>query len=141
MLAEKTRGNLDMTEAEVLGNAVNALRGRLGNESWAVGDGKLACGPSFSGSRGRVVRWAAQVTGQIGAGLVVLLGVAPADTPDTARSLAAKLVKLRIFGDEAGKMNRSLADIGGAVLSISQFTLFADTSSGKPAQLPGSRAA
>ncbi|WP_161883437.1 D-aminoacyl-tRNA deacylase [Deinococcus alpinitundrae] len=70
------------------------------------------------------------VTGQIAAGLVVLLGVAPSDTPDTARTLAAKLVKLRIFNDEAGKMNRSLADVGGAVLSISQFTLFADTSRG-----------
>lgn len=71
-----------------------------------------------------------EVTGQIGAGLLVLLGVAPADTPDTARSLAARLVKLRIFNDEVGKMNRSLADLGGAVLSISQFTLFADTSRG-----------
>ena len=70
------------------------------------------------------------MTGQIGAGLVVLLGVAPTDTPGTAHSLAAKLVKLRIFNDEAGKMNRSLADVSGAVLSISQFTLFADTSRG-----------
>ncbi|WP_420597060.1 D-aminoacyl-tRNA deacylase [Deinococcus sp.] len=70
------------------------------------------------------------VTGQIGSGLLVLLGVAPADTPETARNLAAKLVKLRIFNDESGKMNRSLADIGGAVLSISQFTLLADTSRG-----------
>lgn len=70
------------------------------------------------------------VTGQIGAGLLVLLGVAPTDTPGTARQLAAKLVKLRIFNDEARKMNRSLSDTGGAVLSISQFTLFADTSRG-----------
>ncbi|AZI42617.1 D-tyrosyl-tRNA(Tyr) deacylase [Deinococcus psychrotolerans] len=70
------------------------------------------------------------VTGQIGAGLLVLLGVAPQDTPETARQLAAKLVKLRIFNDDNGKMNRSLADVGGGVLSISQFTLFADTSRG-----------
>ncbi len=70
------------------------------------------------------------VTGQIGAGLVVLLGVAPGDMPATARSLAAKIVKLRIFNDDAGKMNRSLSDIGGAALSISQFTLLADTSRG-----------
>ncbi|TSA81093.1 D-tyrosyl-tRNA(Tyr) deacylase [Deinococcus detaillensis] len=70
------------------------------------------------------------VTGQIGAGLLVLLGVAPQDTPETARQLAAKLVKLRIFNDDNGKMNRSLADIGGGILSISQFTLFADTSRG-----------
>jgi D-aminoacyl-tRNA deacylase len=71
-----------------------------------------------------------RVTGQIGAGLVVLLGVAPDDTPLKAQALAARLVKLRIFNDEAGKMNRSLSDVGGAVLSISQFTLFADTSRG-----------
>ena len=71
-----------------------------------------------------------QVTGQIGPGLLVLLGVAPGDTPDTARQLAAKLVKLRIFNDEAGKMNRSLADVDGAVLAVSQFTLLADTSRG-----------
>ena len=71
-----------------------------------------------------------QVSGQIGAGLLVLLGVAPGDSALVARRLAAKLVKLRVFNDEAGKMNRSLADIGGAVLSISQFTLFADTSRG-----------
>ena len=71
-----------------------------------------------------------EITGQIGPGLLVLLGVAPADTSETARQLAARLVKLRIFNDEAGKMNRSLTDMGGAVLSVSQFTLFADTSRG-----------
>ena len=70
------------------------------------------------------------VTGQIGPGLLVLLGVAPGDTADTARTLAAKLAKLRIFSDDAGKMNRSVQDSGGSVLSISQFTLFADTSRG-----------
>ncbi|AWN23285.1 D-tyrosyl-tRNA(Tyr) deacylase [Deinococcus irradiatisoli] len=71
-----------------------------------------------------------RLTGEIGAGLVVLLGVAPGDTPATAQALATKIVKLRVFNDEAGKMNRSLGDVGGAVLSISQFTLFADTSRG-----------
>ncbi|WP_425147300.1 D-aminoacyl-tRNA deacylase [Deinococcus sp.] len=74
-------------------------------------------------------------TGRIGRGLLVLLGVAPTDTPETAGLLAAKLVKLRIFADAAGKMNRSLLDLlpeagGGALLSISQFTLFADTRRG-----------
>ncbi|WP_293912185.1 D-aminoacyl-tRNA deacylase [Deinococcus sp.] len=78
-----------------------------------------------------------QVRGQIGPGLVVLLGVAPTDTPATAQALAARLVKLRIFNDEAGKMNRSLADTGGAVLSISQFTLFADTSRGNRPSFTG----
>lgn len=71
-----------------------------------------------------------RVTGEIGAGLVVLLGVAPDDTPTKAEALAAKIAKLRIFSDDAGKMNRSLLDVGGNVLSISQFTLFADTRSG-----------
>jgi D-aminoacyl-tRNA deacylase len=71
-----------------------------------------------------------RVTGEIGPGLLLLLGVAPSDHEDTARALADKVVKLRIFSDEAGKMNRSLADVGGAVLSISQFTLYADTRRG-----------
>ena len=70
------------------------------------------------------------VTGRTGAGLVVLLGVAPADTAEIARRLAVKLSKLRIFNDDAGKMNRSILDIGGGVLSISQFTVYADTRAG-----------
>ena len=77
------------------------------------------------------------VTGQIGPGLLVLLGVAPGDTADTARTLAAKLAKLRIFSDDAGKMNRSVQDSGGSVLSISQFTLFADTSRGNRPSFTG----
>lgn len=71
-----------------------------------------------------------RTTGEIGPGLMVLLGVGPADTAEVASALAARLVKLRIFSDEAGRMNRSLLDVGGAVLSISQFTLYADTRRG-----------
>ncbi len=71
-----------------------------------------------------------RVTGEIAAGLVILLGVAPADTEAEAAQLAAKIAKLRIFSDGAGKMNLSVRDTGGAVLSISQFTLFADTRRG-----------
>ncbi|MFK7604206.1 D-aminoacyl-tRNA deacylase [Deinococcus sp. SM5_A1] len=71
-----------------------------------------------------------EVTGQTGPGLMVLLGVAPGDTAQTAKALAAKIAKLRIFGDDAGKMNRSVVDMGGGVLSISQFTLYADTRAG-----------
>ncbi|MEF2280035.1 D-aminoacyl-tRNA deacylase [Deinococcus sp. YIM 134068] len=71
-----------------------------------------------------------RVTGETGPGFLVLLGVAPDDTADTARRLAAQIVKLRIFGDEAGRMNLSLLDIGGGVLSVSQFTLYADTRRG-----------
>ena len=71
-----------------------------------------------------------RVTGETGPGYLILLGVAPADTADTARTLAAKIARLRVFGDEQGKMNRSIQDIGGGVLSVSQFTLHADTSRG-----------
>ena len=77
---------------------------------------------------------AGQTVGEIGPGLLVLLGVGPADTAEVASALAARTVKLRIFPDEAGRMNRSLQDVGGAALSISQFTLYADTRSG---QRPG----
>ena len=73
----------------------------------------------------------AQVTGQIGRGLVVLLGVARDDSQDDARSLADKIVGLRIFEDEQGKMNRSLAEVGGALLVVSQFTLLGDCRKGR----------
>lgn len=71
-----------------------------------------------------------QLTGEIGHGFVVLLGVAPSDTTAIARQLADKIVKLRVFNDDAGKTNRSVQDIGGGILSISQFTLYADTRRG-----------
>lgn len=67
-----------------------------------------------------------RVTGEIAAGLVVLLAVGREDTPATAAAMAEKIVNLRIFSDEEGKMNRSLMDAGGAVLAVSQFTLYGD---------------
>lgn len=67
----------------------------------------------------------------IGAGLVVLLGVGHGDDEATARALAAKVANLRIFRDEAGLTNRSLIDVEGSALVISQFTLFADTRKGR----------
>ena len=67
-----------------------------------------------------------RVTGEIGAGLVVLLGVGQGDTSDAAKYLAEKTATLRIFVDNTGKMNRSLVDIGGAALVVSQFTLYGD---------------
>ncbi|MGA7392161.1 MAG: D-aminoacyl-tRNA deacylase [Terrimicrobiaceae bacterium] len=67
-----------------------------------------------------------RVTGEIGTGLVVLLGVGKGDTSDMAKYLAEKTATLRIFADHAGKMNRSLLDIGGAALVVSQFTLYGD---------------
>ncbi len=66
------------------------------------------------------------VVGEIAAGLVVLVAVGRDDTPETPAAMAEKVIHLRIFNDDQGKMNRSLLDTGGAVLAISQFTLYGD---------------
>lgn len=71
------------------------------------------------------------VAGEIGAGLMVLLAVAREDTAAAAASMAERIVNLRIFNDDAGKMNRSLLEIGGALLAVSQFTLYGDTRGGR----------
>ena len=73
-----------------------------------------------------------EVRGQIGQGFLVLLGVGPRDTEETADKLAEKICNLRVFEDENGKMNLSLEQVGGALLVVSQFTLYADTSSRRP---------
>jgi len=72
-----------------------------------------------------------EVTGKIAEGLLVLLGVGPEDTEEDAVYLANKVVHLRIFPDQEGKMNLSLADVAGSVLSISQFTLYGDCRKGR----------
>lgn len=72
-----------------------------------------------------------EVTGQIAAGLCVLVGVGKDDTEPDAVTLADKVVRLRIFEDAAGKMNQSLLDVSGALLAVSQFTLYGDTSKGR----------
>ena len=71
-----------------------------------------------------------RTTGQIGPGLLVLAGFAPDDTPAHLDWMARKLVQMRIFGDDEGKMNRSVQDIKGEVLVVSQFTLLADARKG-----------
>ena len=80
-------------------------------------------------SQARVVVDGASV-GEIGAGLLALVCAERGDTEAAADKLLAKILKLRIFSDEAGKMNRSVQDIGGGLLVVSQFTLAADTSAG-----------
>ncbi|MFO0775251.1 MAG: D-aminoacyl-tRNA deacylase [Nitrospiraceae bacterium] len=72
-----------------------------------------------------------QTVGAIEAGLVVLLGVATGDTDADVRYLVEKVATLRIFSDQAGKMNRSVVDVAGAVLLVSQFTLLANTADGR----------
>lgn len=69
--------------------------------------------------------------GEIGRGLCVLAGISPDDTEEDLRWMAEKITNLRIFSDEDGKMNRSLVEIGGSILAISQFTLFADCRKGR----------
>ena len=73
-----------------------------------------------------------EVRGQIGQGYLVLLGVGPGDTEETAVKLADKICNLRIFEDEAERMNLNLEQVGGSLLVVSQFTLYADTSSRRP---------
>ncbi len=83
----------------------------------------------------RVRRGSVSVAGrpvaEIGPGVVILLGVGPDDGEEQARYLVEKIANLRIFEDEQGKINRSLLDVGGAAIVVSQFTLYADTRKGR----------
>jgi D-aminoacyl-tRNA deacylase len=72
-----------------------------------------------------------EIVGRIGCGLLVLLGVGEGDGPDETTLLAEKIAGMRIFPDDEGRFNRSALDIGGAVLVVSQFTLYADTRRGR----------
>jgi len=77
------------------------------------------------------VEVAGQIVGQIGPGLLILLGVRNADTLSEVQCVAAKCADLRIFEDDAGKMNRSVREVGGEVLVVSQFTLYGDCRKGR----------
>lgn len=79
---------------------------------------------------GASVSVAGKVVGQVGPGLLIYVCAMPADTKETASILAVKLSKMRIFADDQGRMNRSVVDVGGGALVVSQFTLAADTSRG-----------
>lgn len=72
-----------------------------------------------------------KVVGEIGPGLLVLLGVGQGDTSEDARYLAGKIAKLRIFADQEGKMNLDVQDVGGKILAVSQFTLYGDARKGR----------
>ena len=78
-----------------------------------------------------------EVTGEIGRGLLILLGVASSDAPADADYLADKIVGLRIFEDSSGKMNLAVAEVGGALLVVSQFTLYGDVRRGKRPSFDG----
>ena len=82
-----------------------------------------------------------EVVGAVGRGLLVLLGVAPTDTAAEVQWLADKVVGLRIFADADGKMNRGVADVGGGVLVVSQFTLYGDCRKGRRPSFVGAAAA
>lgn len=77
------------------------------------------------------VRVAGRTVGSIGVGFVVLVGFAPADTEQTLDWMAEKILGLRLFGDAEGKMNRDLQEVGGALLVVSQFTLYGDARKGR----------
>lgn len=89
---------------------------------------------------GARVRVDGEVVGEIGPGLVILVGVGPEDTETIAVDLARKAADLRIFRDDDGRTNRSLLEVGGAALVVSQFTLFADTRRGRRPGFTGAAA-
>lgn len=94
----------------------------------------IACVQRVSRAR---VTVGGEVCGQIGTGLLVLLGIAQSDDEGKAGWLAEKLAGLRVFEDSEGKMNRALADVGGAMLVVSQFTLLGDCRKGRRPSFTG----
>ena len=83
---------------------------------------------------------AGETVADIDHGLLVLVGVAPSDAPTEVEAVADKLVRLRIFADDAGKMNLSVADVGGSVLVVSQFTLLGNVGKGRRPSFTGAAA-
>ena len=94
-------------------------------------DHAAECDCCFSGSRARRSAWMSRSSGRSGRAWSCLVGIGHGDESETVRAMADKAVDLRIFRDDEGKTNRSLIDVGGEVLAISQFTLYADTRKGR----------
>ena len=82
--------------------------------------------------------WSEKTAGEIDRGLVLLVGMKPGDGPEQIARLAKKIVELRIFEDESGRMNRSVIDANGSILVVSQFTLYGDTTKGRRPSFTGS---
>src|SRR2546421_8458701 len=109
-----------------LAGSTSALQFRIPHSALRIRGGAGAVRVVLQRVSRAEVRVSGRVTGKIGVGFLVLAGFAPSDTADTLAWMADKLLGLRVFGDAEGKMNLALADVGGAVLVVSQFTLYGD---------------
>src|SRR2546426_5780923 len=114
-----------------LAGSTSALQFRIPHSALRIRGGAGAVRVVLQRVSRAEVRVEGRVTGTIGVGLLVLAGFAPSDTADTLAWMADKLLGLRVFGDAEGKMNLALADVGGALLVVSQFTLYGDAKKGR----------
>src|SRR5256886_5287230 len=114
-----------------LAGSTSALQFRIPHSALRIRGGAGAVRVVLQRVSRAEVRVNGRVTGRIGVGFLVLAGFAPSDTADTLAWMADKLLGLRVFGDAEGKMNLALADVHGAVLVVSQFTLYGDVQNGR----------
>ena len=114
-----------------LAGSTSALQFRIPHSALRIRGGAGAVRVVLQRVSRAEVRVNGRVTGKIGVGFLVLAGFAPSDTADTLAWMADKLLGLRVFGDADGKMNLALADVHGAVLVVSQFTLYGDVQKGR----------
>ena len=114
-----------------LAGSTSALQFRIPHSALRIRGGAGAVRVVLQRVSRAEVRVNGRVTGRIGVGFLVLAGFAPSDTADTLAWMADKLLGLRVFGDADGKMNLALADVHGAVLVVSQFTLYGDVQKGR----------
>ena len=114
-----------------LAGSTSALQFRIPHSALRIRGGAGAVRVVLQRVSRAEVRVNGRVTGKIGVGFLVLAGFAPSDTAETLAWMADKLLGLRVFGDADGKMNLALADVHGAVLVVSQFTLYGDVQKGR----------